>query len=78
MSPKKKKKLSSRKENCSFVLHFPECQESSTVEINARKYERIKEIAEKRQTQPPGSAARYDEICQQIPQNFVSEIGYHR
>ena len=73
MAPKKKKKTSLK-----CVIHFPECHESQTVEIDDVRYDRLKKIAERRQSQPSGSSLRYDKICQQIPSTWESDIGYHR
>ena len=74
MKPKKKKKTS--KKSC--IIHFSECTESHIIEINEDRFRKIQSIADKRKSEPPDSSARFNHICQQIPEEYISDCGYHR
>ena len=78
MGPKKKKKMSTDETACQCILHFEECQDSNKVAMNELMFEKIKNIAQRRQAQPPDSEARFDGICKNIPDTFDSSTGYHR
>ena len=74
MGPKKKKKKDAQQ----CIIHFSECKESNIVELNEVRKNKIEAIAMKRQSEPPGSKHRYNEICLQVPKSFSKGLGYHR
>ena len=74
MGPKKKKKINAQE----CIIHFKECKDSNLVELNEERKNKIDAIALKRQSEPPGSNHRYNEVCLQIPESFSVGHGYHR
>ena len=49
-----------------------------TFPLTIHQLQKIKEIAERRQSQPKDIHARYDEVCTQIPESVGENDGYHR
>ena len=78
MGPKKKKKTLTSKSEVKCIIHFPECKDHHVISGLESRFEKVQEIAKKRQAQPLGALSRYNNICHQIPKTFSADAGYHR
>ena len=76
MKTRKKKVKERPSETC--IIHFFDVRVDKFVEISSDKLAKVKEIATKRQSLPPGSEQRLNDICERIPEFLSEGDGYHR
>ena len=51
MAPKKKKGKDKKLKKCNCIIHFSEIRDNQFIPLSMQKLQRVKEIAEKRQSQ---------------------------
>ena len=83
MPPKKKQKFDSEECNKICIIHFSSSNEQNFVNLfqvadKDKKFEKIKQTAFKRLSQPSGSSYKLSEQCANIPTTLKNHHGYHR
>ena len=78
--PSKKKKDKKEEQDKSHVciIHFPQFKQQKVQCLNQKTFDKIKHIADLRKSLSPGSKEKFTDVCNNIPEQFEMNQGYHR
>ena len=78
--PRKRKdaKLKSDKQEHHCIIHFTSVKDKKITRATATSFDKIKIVEELRKKQPLGSALKKSQICNEIPEQYEENHGYHR
>ena len=76
--PAKKRKESTKKNKEFCIIHSPTVKEKKLTKVTKATFEKIKDVAKLRLSQPLGSPFKKQEICEQIPDQQKENHYFHR
>ena len=70
LAKKKKDKKEEKDKSHVYIIHFPQFKQQKVQCLNQKTFDKIKHVADLRQSLSRGSKEKFTDVCHNIPEEF--------